>query len=118
MAAVPKPDKAFGSIAPALDGLRRLYEQTDVAKRGLTDFAQRAYSNPTIRNIIGEMEEAGGELGRSGPGTYIKDMRHMMNNANDPNNPLMKFAGLKDQGTEMANTVINELANLWLGGMK
>lgn len=74
-AAVPRPDKSFGATAPVLDALRRLYEGTDVAKTGLTGFAQRAYNNPTIRNVVGMMEEAGGKLGLRGPGKYIKDYR-------------------------------------------
>ncbi len=109
MAAVPKPDKAFGATAPVMEALRRLYEGSDVAKRGLTDFASRAYNNPATRDLISEMEQAAGNAGREGPGTYIKGAKQALQG--------LRESGRQGQmvADEMNNWTIEKLFPLFFG---
>ena len=94
MAAVPKPDKAFGATAPFLAALRDLYKGSDIST-GLTDFARRAYNHTPARYAIEAMEQAGQG---AGPGRYIKDVK----------NHLQHLRQSGQQGYDVAEEITNQ----------
>lgn len=116
MAAVPRPDKNYGSIAPAIEGLRRLYEATDVAKRGLTDFASRAYNH--MPEVIHELEAGAANSPTGKVGHYLKKLRHEMHAGNNPPKIWQDMGAAKDGGTQYAKSLIDKMARAWLETME
>ncbi len=105
-AAVPKPDKAFGAIGPAIAGLRGIYQ---AAINGEPEgIAERVMASPYGRSIMSTMTE-------EGPGLALKGLRHQMQRMNNPAEAAHRMWQGLPNGTDYAREVIDELFPLIFG---